>query len=369
MKNRRPKFMNLLILQFWLIACLCISDLNSQDIISDNNNDIFAPAFEIGVLNGLPSAPEDALVKDEFSILSGNGTTVQVKKREDFPQKLLPGQRIAIFLENLNAENYYLNMLVGCEYVRGKPTVALSVLFNGKPIWQHRIMVKRLFISSVLPSCYLKKDINILQIRNQSMEPICFDWLKIDNLLRKTPLYMLIPNLDKMPYPERNNFSMGGIKVDFRRFSKSMKIPEHLKKLTRPNKANQTSKIKSTSVDKQKKKIKEFKRKIGLVIKANSDYKALFSSLCKQIVTTLKCGKEPVLLIKGCPTLEEIENLALTTQNIICFWIFEDTWKNIGEVVKKLRAINPDIEICTKKSLPETALLSLTGKNAADRQP
>ena len=127
------EFIFLVLLLFSSILCPCqVVKGEGQDDASESapENSI---VFKSGDPNGKPASPDDPLVEGEFSILSGKGNTIQVRSPEQFPQILLPGQRIAVFLPGLEKKHILLETMVVNKWSQNYDQQPLiSILFNKK---------------------------------------------------------------------------------------------------------------------------------------------------------------------------------------------------------------------------------------------
>lgn len=309
-----------------------------------------APIIKIGKLNGKPAKPNDKLVKDEFKVFSASGSTIRVNQPDQFPQNLKPGQRIALFLNELDVQNYYLRIAICAQLNNRQLPPELVILFNGKVIWKHKIQSNKVFINAVIPSTYLEKGSNVLQIRNQSLETICFDWLQINDFSPKIPLYMVIDDLDRMPYPERKNFNMGSISISFE---------DSLSAISCLNEKSTLPLQYKLSIPQRRKKMPALKSKIIDIIKQHQGYKHLLSGLWKQLNATLNCGKEPVLSIKGKPSTNQIKTIANLCREMIYYWRFEKRLdkKYLPGIIKCIKENIPVATIATCSALNGTVLL------------
>ena len=349
MKNRILTLMKLFLIQSALIIIsLTSNNINAQNTIV--SSDIFNPVFEVGKLNGKPAKPEENLIKSEFSVLSAEGTTIQVKKKKDFPQTLQAGQRIALFFDGLDNKNHYIYISVGAHYSRVKKKVPeLAVIFNDKPVWQHKIQNNRLLITSVIPSTYIDENSNILQIRNHGSEPVCFDWFKIDDIEPKRNMNLVASEVDNIPFPERNIFQMGLVDVDFMSLDGALKLPEFIKDF----KIETDSK---SSIEERREKLSELKGKIAKVVIENKDYYKPLLALFKEISNTLNCGKEPVILLYGQPTDNQIKMLSAIFGGTVYYWVFQ-VKQNNSDAIRNLNKYLPNANIITRSGLDKTALL------------
>ncbi len=137
--------------------------------------------FSVGKFNGKPETADSALEKDEFKTLSSIGNTIQVKQKNQFPQRLQPGQRMALFLENIDSK---MDLQLETATVIGKdvnydsiPSMELryngNVFYRGKQLWEGKRL--RLFV----PKIWNEKGVNVIEIRNLGINPIAFDALSV----------------------------------------------------------------------------------------------------------------------------------------------------------------------------------------------
>ena len=127
------KFVFSALLLFFNILCL------GQSVEGEEQKNVTEPSpdssivFRSGDTNSKPASPDDPLVEGEFSILSGKGNTIQVRSPEQFPQILLPGQRIAVFLPGLEKKHILLETMVVNKWSQNYDQQPLiSILFNKK---------------------------------------------------------------------------------------------------------------------------------------------------------------------------------------------------------------------------------------------
>ncbi len=141
--------------------------------------------FSIGKFNGKPEKIDSELVKDEFKTLTETGDTVQVKKPEQFPQLLQANQRIAIFLENIEAGT---DLLVEASLVVGQDTdlktiPSIEMRYNSNLFYRERQSSKKKLLQLFIPKTWNEKGVNVLEVRNMGLRPIAFDAFSIRRFL------------------------------------------------------------------------------------------------------------------------------------------------------------------------------------------
>lgn len=314
----------------------------------------FLPIFEVGKLNGIPSKPNQALVKDEFKIASYEEKTIQIKKNEQFPQKLFPTQRVAIFLPEMPRIDHLLQISVISDGTEDHSAPdSMKVTFNDKDLWRHVLTVKKSYITIIIPAQYIKKYSNILQIRNAGNSNIAFDWLSLTEFFDHPSLHLVIEDLYKMQYPYRDNFNMGmssinsGIEI-----SKAHSINTENSGFTPhiPNKS-------FSSIDSRRKELKlltESFKKNPQVFKGNS----LVASSVKKVQLYLLMGIEPVLEFKGSTNLTELEQLSSLFKNLVFFWaINRESKDQTKKMVKIIKKNIPSSTIITSMPVSNSSLL------------
>lgn len=131
--------------------------------------------FSVGSIDDKPEGK-----KSEFKFSEKDGTTVQIRKEDDFPRKAKAGQRLAIFLDNIKStDNLSLELvtrIVGQVEYSSIPVMELR--YNGNIFYrmsQSRGRRLKLFI----PASWHEKGSNVLEIRNLGSHPIEFVCLVI----------------------------------------------------------------------------------------------------------------------------------------------------------------------------------------------
>ena len=151
-----------------------------------------AAVLQFGEFDGVPGKPDAPLVEAEFSVLSLSGQTLQVKDMKGFPQRIAPGQRVAIFAdilsEGISVPGHDLLLSVSLVSDVGTGGVPVAVLFNDKPLWRAHCTRSPQIITAVVPAGFLAKGDNVLQIRNDSMSIVAFDALRLERLPAQAPV-------------------------------------------------------------------------------------------------------------------------------------------------------------------------------------
>ena len=137
--------------------------------------------FSIGRFDGKPEKNDLELVKEEFETFSGTGDTIQVKKREQFPQTLQPGQRIALLLENIDIKS---DLLVETSIIIGrgigqKAFPSIEMQYNSNVFYRERQLLQPKQLKLFVPKIWNEKEINVLEIRNLGLSPVAFDAFSI----------------------------------------------------------------------------------------------------------------------------------------------------------------------------------------------
>lgn len=143
--------------------------------------------FQIGKFNAVPEISEDETEKDKFSVLpqSQSGKTIQVKAKKHLPQRIIPGQRIALFINLITGkpipkDNNLVFTISLISDVSWKNKTPITVLFNEHPVWKAFCRKNPQKISVIIPANYIEKDSNIIQIRNEGINFVAIDALKLE---------------------------------------------------------------------------------------------------------------------------------------------------------------------------------------------
>ena len=145
---------------------------------------VFSVCIPLRCFSGeMPAAPflDEIFQIKEFSLPSAIGSTVQVRKIKEFPQKLQPGQRIAVFLEDIN-QGKHLGLVASFrpmveERMSGNPVI--EVLINEQTVYKNQFVNKPPALNIFIPSTYIEKNANVIQIRNTGMESVEFDHVNL----------------------------------------------------------------------------------------------------------------------------------------------------------------------------------------------
>lgn len=191
--------------------------------------DVALELFKAGEFNGKPSEPSQALEQSEFVVYQSNANTIQVHSVKEFPQRLMPSQRIAVYLDNLPKSIYgglRLKAAIGSKEFKpplppptkrkkNRPVPvksnseissvpryrALQILWNQKNLRQQTLVVNQQYLELLIPNDQIEKGGNILELRNTGTEPICFDFLSISSDQAK-PEMSLAFSAPNIPPPE-----------------------------------------------------------------------------------------------------------------------------------------------------------------------
>lgn len=169
--------------------------------------------------NGKPLQPADEPVKDEFSVYSSMRSTIQVKKTREFPQTLQPNQRIAIFLDEFLPEGFkwHMNCALAVSFERElvyQKAPPLQAIINGQTVLHSRLHEPHQLMNIFIPADKLKQFGNILEIRNNSDIPLCFDGARLESVNAEgEPLFFAAVDADKLPKDSQYLFNIGVIKL------------------------------------------------------------------------------------------------------------------------------------------------------------
>ena len=137
--------------------------------------------FNVGKFNGKPGSANSELENDEFKILSSSGRTVQVKQKEQFPQRLRPGQRIALFLESIDSKTD-LQVETATVIEKGinyDSIPAMELSYNGKVFYRATQLGGGKLLRFFVPKIWHEEGVNVLEIRNLGTNSIAFDALLV----------------------------------------------------------------------------------------------------------------------------------------------------------------------------------------------
>ncbi len=166
--------------------------------------DVKIDFFKVGEFNGKPAAPAQEWEKNEFGAYQDKLNTIQVRNAREFPQLLMPSQRLVVLLDDLPKSLYgglRLKSAIGSrEFIppqlasskKNSPPAkstpqeppryrAVQVLWNNKIIRQQALVVDNHYFDILIPNSLIEKNSNILEIRNAGTEPVCFDFLELSS--------------------------------------------------------------------------------------------------------------------------------------------------------------------------------------------
>lgn len=289
--------------------------------------------FRIGDLNNNPQNAEEGLVENEFKILSQSGRTAKVRNKKDFPQRLIPGQRIAVFLDGTPKNNLVIKAVLVADTTRNLP--ALSIIFNDIPLWTHSLSESPTFIYSVLPASYFEKGTNNLQIRNLGTTTIAFDcfWIEEDDsLIKKTPkkLKLIVNDLGKIPRKYRIPFQAG--------------ISEYYIYPSKKLEFEKKSKEPFCNAQQQ-----DIKNNIKALVKDYPSEKNHIADLWSGMYSHQKMGKDFYTYIKGNPDPEQIAILTdAGREHVKCWFLKKNIPLEFGNLHMKLDNFSMPKLICLK---------------------
>jgi len=129
----------------------------------------------------------EELLKAADVIAGGNvPLTVQVRKPEEFPRQLFAGQRVAVFLPEIEPANLFIVLEIEAEKLaageKGQDeSPALSVIFNKHLLFRSTLSFSGKCVNAIIPYSYLEKGENVLEIINLSRRAFRFKGVKIDH--------------------------------------------------------------------------------------------------------------------------------------------------------------------------------------------
>ena len=166
-----------------------------------------------GKFDGIPAENNAPWAEKEFAIFAGFKSTIGVRKATDWPQRLQPNQRIALFLDDLVPSNFKGNLrlilgLVGSPDEVQDFKTSLEVVINGKRLYNSYLLREKQLIEMVIPMEYLQSFGNICQLRNNGKSILAFDAAELGAAEKiGRPLYLLADNPQSLPGSIRNCFS------------------------------------------------------------------------------------------------------------------------------------------------------------------
>jgi hypothetical protein len=150
--------------------------LFANQIYSDNNI-----VYQIGIFDKKPANADSELIKEEFSKLENTEKTIQVKKKEDFPQKLNGNQRIAVFIDEIkpNSDLFLEIKTVISKNADYESIPSIELRYNGNSFYKGKQSWNAKHLKLYIPHSWNEEAMNVLEIRNLGSTPIAFDALAI----------------------------------------------------------------------------------------------------------------------------------------------------------------------------------------------
>lgn len=176
--------MKLLSLFVFFLVCTALS--KSLPRIDWEKPDII---FQVGKFNSIPKDAESKLVVNGFKLKESTASTVQVKNPTEFPQIIRPGQRFAIFLDDLlsTTTKDKNHLLLTLKLVKSPKSEYLSspiieIKYNSSLLFRHWISASNRHSQQfkiLIPEKYHERGRNVLEIRNNGKSIAAFDAIKI----------------------------------------------------------------------------------------------------------------------------------------------------------------------------------------------
>lgn len=141
--------------------------------------------FQIGANNGKPALAEEGLNREEFKILESMIPTVKIRKKGDFPQRIQPGQRFALFFDQELPlkESFIINFSISHKKEsEHTSSPIIEVKYNSHVLFRQRIVENNHLTKDLkifIPWRYNEKGRNVLEIKNLGMEIAAFDFFEI----------------------------------------------------------------------------------------------------------------------------------------------------------------------------------------------
>lgn len=170
----KMKKFTLLLLIFLFCSLVFANPIPSVDL---EQVDTF---FSVGSTKTIPLIK----FKSKFKTTEKRGATVQVKREEDFPQKVNAGQRLAVFLDNINPKDHLSLKLftkIGNQ-IEYSSIPAMELRYNGN-IFYRMLQCRGRDLNLIIPASWYEKGLNILEIRNLGLSPIEFKGIEIRKYL------------------------------------------------------------------------------------------------------------------------------------------------------------------------------------------
>lgn len=178
------------------------------------------PPVNFAVFNGKPAQPADEQIKDEFSVYSSIRSTLQVRKPAEFPQTLQPGQRVALFLDEMLPEGFkwHLTFTLAVNFTEAQiyqKQPPLQAVMNGKTVLNSNLHQPHQLLNMFIPADTLKPFGNVLELRNNGDIPLCFDAARLESVNPEgAPLFLAAVDADQLPEDAQYLFNIGVIRLD-----------------------------------------------------------------------------------------------------------------------------------------------------------
>jgi hypothetical protein len=144
--------------------------------------------FQIGRLDGHPENDASPFT-GEFGKADVRGSVVRIDAenvREEFPQRIMPGQSIVLKLPEMEAQDLLFRSVSvrmdesGAMLDSNNDEPSLRIRCNGNTIWGRRLDRRGLVINALIPASYLESYKNTITLQNDGNLPVVFDalWLE-----------------------------------------------------------------------------------------------------------------------------------------------------------------------------------------------
>ena len=157
-----------MMLPFFLFGDGAPMDYLSAQAITPSTRQV---VWQAGRLDGKPERADSEFIDDAFGKEAQDGDNVQIAAellKENFPQRLLAGQKLVVELPDMVPQNLLFRALTGG---RGPLSYggdssddmhALQIQFNDKPIWGRRFTSQHFMIHALIPATYMKSSNNTI---------------------------------------------------------------------------------------------------------------------------------------------------------------------------------------------------------------
>ncbi|HRU00638.1 MAG TPA: hypothetical protein P5239_02955 [Victivallales bacterium] len=134
----------------------------------------------------------------DFSRDFVDGSTVQVRQAGDFPSVICPGQRVAVFLYDIEVGKHLLVRAKFAEFDRknSASSTRFELYFNGNFLSAEGNRPGDSELEFFIPCVFLEKNANVFELRNNGLEPIKFKLFSIEYFdFETTPILKDFPIL------------------------------------------------------------------------------------------------------------------------------------------------------------------------------